>query len=300
MSQAVAAVEAVLSLPEEELDYARAKIAFDRIIDPSIDEGWVLAELERLTEKARQLAGSSTGDAAKLNALRKLIYKSGPWNGNRPFRYDHKGFKALRGKLLSHYLRTRRGNCVSMPILFLILADRLGLKVALSLAPQHVLVRYHPNSGNPLNLETTSGADPAREAWYRQIMPMTDRSIQSGFYLRSLPKREGAALMATTILEHYAEQQRFQEMLPLSALLLRHNPRDGLTWVKQGHASYSMVWHEYLKPYPSPFLIPPHLRPRFDELSRIDLNAYRNARALGWEPPAEMAVLYERFEEVGL
>lgn len=35
-------------------------------------------------------------------------------------------------KLLSRYLDSRRGDCVSMPILFLILADRLGLDVSLS------------------------------------------------------------------------------------------------------------------------------------------------------------------------
>lgn len=125
-SDGVETVRAVLSLPDQELDYAQAQIVCDQIIDPTVDEQALLAELCRMTEAARRLAGPSVGDERKLTALRTLIYKSGPWNGLRPFAYDHAGFRSIRCKLLSHYLETRLGNCVSMPILFLILADRLG------------------------------------------------------------------------------------------------------------------------------------------------------------------------------
>lgn len=107
MSDVVEKVRAVLALPDEQLDYARAKLAFDKIIDPSIDEKAVLAELGRMAAKARELAGPSPNDQAKLNALRKLIYQSGPWNGHRPFSYDHKGFMSPLARMLPHYLATR-------------------------------------------------------------------------------------------------------------------------------------------------------------------------------------------------
>lgn len=81
-------VRAILARPELELDYARTKLALDRIVDPSANAGAVLAELDRMAEAAAALAGADRGEAGRLAALRRLIYERGPWNDNRPFAYD--------------------------------------------------------------------------------------------------------------------------------------------------------------------------------------------------------------------
>jgi hypothetical protein len=46
--------------------------------------------------------------------------------GNRSIAAD------VRDKLISTYLATRRGNCVSMPILVLLVGERMGLDLSLS------------------------------------------------------------------------------------------------------------------------------------------------------------------------
>jgi hypothetical protein len=81
-----------------------------------------MAELDQMAEEARRLAGPSPTEGDLLAALRKLIYESGPWNGYRPFAYDHSDPYGdhISNKLLHAYLATRLGNCISMPVLFLI------------------------------------------------------------------------------------------------------------------------------------------------------------------------------------
>lgn len=69
-------VRRTLDVPDEQLDYARAKIAFDRLVDPSLDEQWVFAELDRLTDAARGLASPDAVDAARLSADRDLRERS--------------------------------------------------------------------------------------------------------------------------------------------------------------------------------------------------------------------------------
>ena len=91
----------------------------------------------------------------------------------------------LPNKLLHNYLRHRLGQCVSMPILFLILGERLELNVALARAPAHFFIRYTAPDGKAWNLETTSGAHPARLDWFRQNMPMSERALESGLYMRA-------------------------------------------------------------------------------------------------------------------
>jgi hypothetical protein len=76
-----AIVRDVLSAPDDRLDYGRAKLAFDQIVDPSLNAEATLAEIGRLARAAEALAGVGASPAAKLSALRRVIYESGEWNG---------------------------------------------------------------------------------------------------------------------------------------------------------------------------------------------------------------------------
>jgi len=149
------------TVPDRQLDYTSAKLAFDRLIDPAVDEAAIRRELDNLAAQARAIAGPHATDEAKLNAVRRVIYRTGTWNGQNPFSYDLADPLGLNvnNKLLSTYLRTRRGNCVSMPTLFLILADRLGLNVSFATAPLHMFIRYTDPQGRAFDIETTSGAN---------------------------------------------------------------------------------------------------------------------------------------------
>lgn len=172
-----------------------------------------------------------------------------------------------------------------MPILFLILADKLGLEVRLGMAPQHIFVRYLGKDGVIVNLEATSGAMPSRDEWMRHVRPMSNRAVESGLYMRTLSRKESVALMATAVLEYLNEQRRNREAIAFSEIILAHNPRDANTMVHQSCAFGRLVHEEFMTRYSSPFLIPPHLRPRQETLLRRNHAAMNAATALGWEAP---------------
>ena len=280
-------VRGVLSSPGETLDYGRAKLAFDRIVDPSLNVDAALAEIDRLASSASALAGADASPAATLSALRRVIYESGDWNGGRPFAYDHADplGRNVRNKLISTYLATRRGNCVSMPILFLIVGERMGLNLALSTAPLHIFLRYTDESGREINLEATSGAHPARTLWYRRNLPMTDRAIESGLYMRTLSRREAVAHMASTVVDFLMDESRFQEAIEVAEVILQHYPRDGYTLVKLGTAYAQLMRVEYIERFPTPAQIPPALRQRYLMFAQRNRLTFQTAEALGWEPP---------------
>jgi len=213
-----------------------------------------------------------------------VIYRSGPWNDARPFSYDHDDplGSNVANKLLATYLHTRRGNCVSMPVLFLILADRIGLNVGLSTAPLHVLVRYTDSQGRAFNLETTSGANLARLAWYRQNLPMTDRALESGLYMRTLSKRESIALMAATVVAWLINGGRYEDAIEVADVLLRHDPLNGHVMAKRGDAYGQLLRTEFIERYPNPAAIPAELRPRYAMLGTRNAQDFERAESLGW------------------
>lgn len=286
-STPAAIVRSVLSLPDDQLNYGRAKLAFDRIVDPSLNVDATLAEIDRLAQSANALAGADASRSSRLSALRRAIYESGAWNRGRPFSYDHADPLGLnvRNKLISTYLATRRGNCVSMPILFLIVGERMGLNLALSTAPLHMFLRYTEESGREINLEATSGGHPARTLWYRQNLPMTDRAIESGLYMRTLSRREAVSHMASTVVDFLMSEGRNQEAVEAAEVILQHYPRDGYTLVKLGTAYAELMRIEFIERFPTPALIPPPLRLRYMMLAQRNQASFQAAEALGWEPP---------------
>ena len=129
--------------------FTELQLAIDKVVDPSTDLDAARAELDSMVAKVERMLATippeaASTDAGKFEVLRDFLYRSGWWNDNRPFGYDLDdplGQKNFYSRLLTRYLATRKGNCVSMPILFLILGERLHLDVTLSTAPLHVFVK---------------------------------------------------------------------------------------------------------------------------------------------------------------
>ncbi|HIP24824.1 MAG TPA: hypothetical protein EYG79_14720 [Rhodobacteraceae bacterium] len=135
-------VEALFAHDMASVDLARVKIEVDHIIDPSISIDAQLAQIDEMVEIIRTMLPANADSWDKAEAVRKFIYDSGPWNDNRPFSYDLDDPLGLNisNKLLADYITDRRGNCITMPFLFIILGQRLGIDVRPSLAPLHVFV----------------------------------------------------------------------------------------------------------------------------------------------------------------
>jgi regulator of sirC expression with transglutaminase-like and TPR domain len=282
-------VREVLSRPEARLDYLEAAITFDRVMDKASDAAATRATVARLVDAARQMAGPRPSDAYKLAAVRKAIYASGAWNHDRAFRYDLDDRLGTRigSRVISNYVRTRKGNCVSMPILFMMVADRMGLKVRLAAAPLHLFVRYTDPEGKDHNLEATSGGHEARDEWYRKNLPMSDRAVASGIYMRTLGKRETVAAMASSVLDFLMAERRYREAEEVADAILAANPRDSYAMVKKGSAVAGLMQAEYYGRYPNPAQIPPALRARYSLLARANEKAFREAEALGWKAGTE-------------
>lgn len=281
-----AAPDSIVSEQLQSTNFLSAKIALDRIVDPSIKPAEVLKQVAALTAAARTFAGPHPSIGAQFDAVRKVLYEPGPWNDNRPFTYDHSDplGENVRHKLLSYYLKSRLGNCVTMPTLFMIVGRGLGLHLTLTDAPLHVLVRYtHP--GLPvLNIEATSGGGFARDVWYQRQLSISDKAIQSGLYLRTHTDRETIALMATTVLDYLLSVGRNEDAIKVADAILAADPKNGYTMVKKGTPIASIMKAEFDDKYPTPSLIPAHLRARYLQLAAANKKAFDDAEALGWEP----------------
>ncbi len=281
-------MRAILQQPESQLDLARIKLTIDKMIDPTINIDTNLKQIDDIVAQIRAMAGQRPSSNDNLLALKKYLYEKGPWNGYEVYHYDFDdppGTK-IKNKLLPNYLASKKGNCISMPFLFIVLGQRLGIDVTASTAPEHILVKYtEPETGITYNLEATSGANPTRDAWYRQQMPMTDEAIANGIYLQKLTKKETAAVMATVLAENFSEKQAPEKMLAIADAVLPFYPKNVALILGKGSAYARLIDKHFAAKYPTPRDIPVNERPFFQHLSEQNELWFSKAEALGWRQP---------------
>ena len=273
-------------MPEERIDLAKVKLLIDHMIDPSIDIASTISQLDAMTQEIRIKLPIGASSRLTMDALRYHIYQPNRWNGNRPFQYDLDDpyGENLHNKLLPTYLVTRRGNCISMPLLFIILGQKLGIDVTAATAPNHLFVKYRDTGGKLYNLEATSGAGFARDAWLRQQFMMSNESLRSGIYMRALTRKETVGAILDTLLESYDKQGMQQRRIEMAQLSLQFNPRNVMAILHQ-HQAYLALWRqEFVNLYPGFRGIPKEKRPRLLELQSHLKVLYERAYALGWRP----------------
>lgn len=281
-------IQAILDTPEEQIDLARAKLTIDRMIDPSINVEGTLKKLDVMASKLKAKLPAKASSQDRLEALRTYIYQAGPWNNNHPFSYDLSDplGQKLNNKLLTTYLSTRKGNCVSMPLLFVILGRKIGLDVTIATAPGHVFVKYRDESGSLYNLETTSGAGFTRDAWLQEQIPMTDQAIANGVYMRPLDNKEAVVVIAE-VLSHFLSAQLDQEQacIALAELQLKYHPKFVNAMLQTSAAYWHLRQRQFANKYQTADEIPLSERERFAELGR-NIRLWRvKAADLGWFQP---------------
>jgi regulator of sirC expression with transglutaminase-like and TPR domain len=267
-------------------DLLDVKLSVDKLIDPVTNVQAVKAMVNHMADEVKTMAGDGATGAVKLVALKRYLYESGAWNGNKPFLYDltdPQGEKPAN-RLFQRYLTTRRGNCITMPMLMTFVGERLGLRMTLASAPLHVFIKYTDDDGKVWNLEATSGGGFTRDIWYRQKLPMSDQAVANGVYLRPLSHDEAVALIASGLVDHELEAGDFESAISVSDVLLKHYPTFAYLLAKKGSAYGGLLHQELAGKYARMQDIPPELKAKADEWYRLNGEAFDQAEALGWRP----------------
>jgi regulator of sirC expression with transglutaminase-like and TPR domain len=280
----------LLVQPEALIDLAQAEVTIEKMVDPKVDEKATLKQLDDLAEaiKARFPQGDATDGELKASLLLNSLKDPGPWNDNRPFHYDLDDPMGSNPnhKLLSYYLATRKGNCVSMPVLFVVLSQKLSIEATLSNAPTHEFARLKKDDGTWLNVEATSFGTKS-DLHYQQELGITDRAIQTGIYLHTLSKKQDILVMVDTLAQFYHQNRPPEQLLALTTLMLTIDPRDVSGWLWRGDAYAGLIDQNFLKKYGSVKSIPPSEQENYIVLHTNNLQMFERAEALGWVEETE-------------
>ncbi len=125
--------------------------------------------------------------------------------GHLPFMYDfedYAGKEDWRSTFVTTLLDTHKGTCHSLPILYKLIAEEMGEKAWLSLAPNHFYIKTRNKESGWYNTELTSAQFPS-DVWLKSSGYIHLDAIKNGIYMDTLSLRNSVALCLVDLAQGY-------------------------------------------------------------------------------------------------
>ena len=229
---------------------AAASLAQDE--EPDLDVQHVLDDVERLLKKVKTRLPEDADELTRLAILAQVFYK------DMGFGVNANDFYAPENSYLQEVLRTRRGLPIALAVIWLELAQGLGLHAQGISFPGHFLVKVALEGGlvvlDPLTGESL-GLDNLAERLgpYRDDVDwaagadLDSGETPLGLYLQACPPRDLLARMLRNLKEVFRAQEDWPRMLSVLDRLVVLLPevwterRDrGLVHAELGHTQEAL------------------------------------------------------------
>lgn len=123
---------------------------------------------------------------------------------------DYMGKKDWSKMFVTKLLKTGKGQCNSMPQLYLILAEQIGAEAYLSLSPNHSYIRFSDKLKNWYNVELTNGMF-STSSFLTQSGYIKSEALLNKIYMQSLSKKELFSILLFDLASGYIHKFGYDE-----------------------------------------------------------------------------------------
>ena len=183
-----------------------AAISLGHIAEPVLDVQGVLSQVDTWQQRLRQRVAADAAPMAKLLQLNQYFFKELGFGGNLNDYY------APDNSFLHHVVQSRRGIPISLAVLWLELAQGMGLDATGISFPGHFLVKVGLPVGQAV-IDPMTGQSFSREDLLTMLEPYRsagkgeDFDVPLGLYLQSAPSRDMLVRMLRNLKEIYKSQR---------------------------------------------------------------------------------------------
>lgn len=198
----------LVRLPESDMPFGQALIAISSTVGGELTGVAVVPaaveeEIGRLADRVRPALRGRNDPREVISTLNRFLFVE------EGFVYD-----GVAGNpdnyLLDRVIARRRGNCLGLTALYLLLAEDLSIPMFGVYLPSHCFVRYE-DAGVRINIETgEKGGEWADERYLREF-----RLAGRGSYLRSLSGKEMVAVYLKSLGATFSRKKRDDAALRL-------------------------------------------------------------------------------------
>ena len=214
---------------------------------PELDVQQVLSDVDQLQARLKRRVSADASALQKLRLLSQFFFRDLGFGGNVNDYYDPDN------SYMNAILKTRRGIPISLAVLWLELANGLGLNARGVAFPGHFMVKVNLPKGQVV-IDPFTGQSLSREELSERLEPFRkqrglDESLDAplGLYLQSAPPRDIISRMLRNLKEIHKTQEDWQRLIAVTNRLIVLHPdawaeyRDrGLAWAVQGQPALAV------------------------------------------------------------
>ena len=224
---------------------ATACVAMDEY--PELDVQTLLGDVDQLLARLRRRLPADAAPLQRLRVLNQFFFQDMGFGGNVNHYYDPDN------SYLNVVLKTRRGIPISLAVLWLELAQGLGLQAKGVNFPGHFMVKVNLPQGQVI-VDPFTGQSLDRDDLSERLEPykrrnglVDDFEVPVGLYLQSAAPRDILARVLRNLKEIHRTQEdwhRLVQVLHRLVIVLPHDlseRRDrGLAWAELGHVDRAL------------------------------------------------------------
>lgn len=209
---------ATLVQQDDSIPLFEAALAIAQDADPQLDLAAIQAEVDMLAAKLQRRLAADASIVQKLRLLNHFFYHELGFAGNVNDYYDPDN------SYLHRVISTRRGIPISLAVLYMELAQQIGLNVRGISFPGHFLMKLTVQSGD-IVLDPFNGASLSREELEERLEPYFEQrhypgAIPLAYYLHAAHPREILVRMLRNLKALFTEHMLWQRLLGVQQRLV--------------------------------------------------------------------------------
>ncbi|AZA82429.1 hypothetical protein C1637_08470 [Chryseobacterium lactis] len=199
-------------------------------------------QIQKATNIVRQQIKKSgieeSDNVAKNLSIFKYFAQDSKQNGkvvHKAVKYDfedYMGAKDYTKMFVSKLMKTNTGQCHSMPLLYLILAEQIGAEAYLVMSPNHSYIRFKDDDGEVLSVELTNGMFSAN-SFVLNSGYIKAEALKNKLYMQNLTRKEVLSQAYVDLASGYIHKFGYDEFVAKvlnKALELNPNNINATLW----------------------------------------------------------------------
>jgi len=211
---------ATLVAEDASLPLLEAAVAIAQHDFPRLDVQATLAEVDTLAARLRRRLAADAAPMQRLRLLNRYFFQELGFSGNVNDYYDP------RNSYVHCVLETRRGIPITLALLYVELANQVGLDACGISFPGHFLAKVHMPQGE-IVIDPFTGQSMSRDALDALLVPYRRRGARSGLgeaplgsFLQAARPREVIARMLRNLKEVFRSSQDAARLLAVAERLV--------------------------------------------------------------------------------
>ena len=208
-------------IADEKIDLLRAALTFARPEYPGLDQSRYLGLIDEYADRVRLRRGESEDPAHTIASINVVLFQQEGFAGNQSEFYDP------RNSYLNDVLDRKLGIPISLSVIYMEVAQRVGLPVFGVGLPGHFLLKHYDLNGNQIFIDPYVAGrllSPAEcqtrlDEVYGGQMPLQPE------FLNSVSRRQILTRMLNNLRSIYISQRNFKKALTIVDFILAIHPR---------------------------------------------------------------------------